>query len=1032
MRQIRWNVTLTSLFHQSFRWYMITFQELIQRLSKFWQAQGCTILQGYDLEVGAGTFNPATFLRALGPEPFRAAYVEPSRRPTDGRYGDNPNRLQHYFQYQVILKPSPPNMQDLYLRSLEAVGLDLREHDIRFVHDDWESPTLGAWGLGWEVWIDGMEITQYTYFQAVGGQTLKPITGELTIGLERLAMYLQKVNNVYDLQWNDQFTYGDIYHRNEIEWSHYNFEEASTEMWFRHFQDYEREAKVLLAKKLPLPAYDFVMKASHAFNMLDARRYFSVTERVGYIARIRDLACEVAQVYVESREKLGFPLLKHALPPATLPTVPAIPEKLLVAEPNAKGNFLLEVGSEELPATFVPKGMNALQKALEQLLKKEGIAFESMRAYGTPRRLTVAITGLAKGRAAETTERRGPALSSAFDADKKPTKACEGFFKSIGKSITSYDAILDKSDPEIEIRELKGDQYLFAFTKTEGRSTAKILAESLPKIIADLEFPKRMRWGDGELSYARPLRWILALFDDTVLPFAVGDVLSGQTSQGHRQRCPGTFVITHADMYVKTLRDHMVAVDADDRKADIELQMTGLETELNAKLLSKEQVISQVLNLVEWPTLTYATFDESFLKVPKEVLISEMVEHQKYFPVATHEGQLKNIFVITADTQPTDSIRQGNQKVLSARLKDGAFLYTTDLKIPLEQFNDKLKQVTFQKDLGTVYEKVERILKHVKMLHQMLPLGDLKQAERAALLCKADLASAMVGEFPELQGVIGRYYATAQEEIPEVAQAIEEHWMPRGEGASLPASDPGILVSLADKIDNILGCFTVGLKPTSSSDPYALRRQVLGIVRILIRGGYRISLPELFGNCFDHFPEKYHNRKNEVLKDVEAFVTSRVKTVFLEYDVKKDEIEASLAQAVSDVYDTFCRVKALHEFRATDTKFLGLFEVFKRAKGQLDGQKMGAFASTLLKEKAEIDLDSSLGAVEGDFKQALAKQQYSQAYSLVAQLQQPLATLFDEVKILADDAAVRQNRIALLQRVMALFGQLLDFNKIQE
>ena len=290
---------------------MIQFQELLRRLSHFWEKADCIIHQGYDLEVGAGTMNPATFLRCLGPEPYRAAYVEPCRRPTDGRYGTNPNRLQHYFQYQVILKPSPLNMQDLYLDSLKAIGVDLKKHDIRFVHDDWENPTIGAWGLGWEVWMDGMEVTQYTYFQCVGGVTLKPITGELTYGIERIAMYIQNVDSIFDLQWNDQLTYGDIYHRNEVEWSHYNFEKANTSMWFRHFENFESEAKQLIAANLPIPAYDFVMKASHAFNILDARGAISVTERTGYIGRIRDLAKAIAESYVASRERSGFPLMER-------------------------------------------------------------------------------------------------------------------------------------------------------------------------------------------------------------------------------------------------------------------------------------------------------------------------------------------------------------------------------------------------------------------------------------------------------------------------------------------------------------------------------------------------------------------------------------------------------------------------------------------------------------------------------------------------------------------------------------------------
>ncbi|MCB1135567.1 MAG: glycine--tRNA ligase subunit alpha, partial [Chlamydiia bacterium] len=282
-----------------------TFQEIIRTLSQYWEEQGCIVNQGYDLEVGAGTFNPATFLRCLGPEPYNTAYVEACRRPTDGRYGENPNRVQHYFQYQVLLKPSPLNLQELYLDSLRAIGFDLSKHDMRFVHDDWESPTLGAWGLGWEVWMDGMEVTQFTYFQQAGGINLKPVSGELTYGLERLAMYLLGKDRLFDLPWNKDITYGDLYHRNEVEWSHYNFEEASTELWFRHFEDFEAEAKRLCERKLPIPAYDFVMKASHAFNLLDARGVISVTERMAYILRIRNLAMEAAQVYLESREALN-------------------------------------------------------------------------------------------------------------------------------------------------------------------------------------------------------------------------------------------------------------------------------------------------------------------------------------------------------------------------------------------------------------------------------------------------------------------------------------------------------------------------------------------------------------------------------------------------------------------------------------------------------------------------------------------------------------------------------------------------------
>lgn len=287
----------------------MNFQDIILELDKYWAEQGCIIQQPYDMEVGAGTFHPATLLRALGPEPWRSAYPQPSRRPTDGRYGDNPNRLQHYYQYQVVIKPSPLDVQELYLESLKRFGLNLMEHDVRFVEDDWESPTLGAWGLGWEIWLDGMEITQFTYFQQAGSIDLHPVTAEITYGLERIAMYLQGVDSVYDIAWNDEISYGEIFHRAEVEFSTFNFEEADVEKMIAFFNSYETEAERLIAKELVLPAYDYCLKCSHVFNLLDARKAISVAERTRYIGRIRNIVRNVAEAYVRQRENMGFPLL---------------------------------------------------------------------------------------------------------------------------------------------------------------------------------------------------------------------------------------------------------------------------------------------------------------------------------------------------------------------------------------------------------------------------------------------------------------------------------------------------------------------------------------------------------------------------------------------------------------------------------------------------------------------------------------------------------------------------------------------------
>ena len=1017
---------------------MITFQEILRRLSQFWEEQGCIIHQGYDLEVGAGTFNPATFLRCFGPEPYRAAYIEPSRRPADGRFGTNPNRLQHYFQYQVILKPSPPNIQDLYLQSLEAIGFKLDEHDIRFVHDDWEAPTLGAWGLGWEIWMDGMEVTQFTYFQCVGGLNLKPITGEITYGIERLAMYLQKVNSIFDLQWNEEVKYGDIYHRNEVEWSHYNFEKASTEMWFRHFNDFEKEAQKLMAAELPLPAYDFVMKASHAFNILDARGAISVTERTGYIARIRDLTKQIAESYSQSRENLKYPLLhKFSTPPelqknsTVHPPIRAIEEEFKDIDPNKKDVLLLEIGSEELPATFVPIGCSNLEKAFKALMEKEGISYGSIKTYGTPRRLAIYVEGFPYGKPPQTIEKKGPPIEQAFEKDGTLKPAGEGFFRSLNMAPLSLSKIREGKGP-IKIHAIKGVDYLFASIEMPGTSTAEILAKQLPSLILNIDFPKKMRWGNLDISYARPLRWIACLHGNHVIPFAVGDIQSGRQSYGHRQLRPYDFSLLKAQDYVKILKQHKVMVDMAERKEAIVHDLDELEKTLDAKIISREKVIPQVLNLVEWPQVTYASFDKSFLKVPKEVLISEMVEHQKYFPVADTQGELKNYFIITADNNPSDHIRAGNQRVLSARLSDGVFLYEQGLKMPLEQYNEKLKHVTFQSNLGSVYDKVKRIESHVEVLQKTLGIGDLKKAKRAALLCKADLASEMVYEFPDLQGTIGKYYAVAAGEDPEVAQAIDEHWMPRGENAPLPETPAGMLVSLADKIDNLIGCFCADLKPTSSSDPYALRRQTLGIIKMLIKGQYRLPLMETFRKCFDHFPAALTVNKEQILQELEAFFINRIKTVFQDYDLSKDEIEASISFGFNDIYDAFCKVKSLHQFRLKSKKFPLLFEVYKRAKGQLANTHSIAFSTELLKENAEKNLNDLLTQNQMLFAQTLKAHDYDKAYELIADIQPGIAQLFDEVKILADDPKLRDNRIALLQRVFGMFSQLLDFSKISE
>ena len=990
---------------------MLTFQQIIHTLLKFWSDKGCTLHQGYDVETGAGTFNPSTFLRSLGPEPYSAVYVEPSRRPTDGRYGENPNRTQLFHQLQVIMKPSPVDIQKLYLDSLEAIGFNLSKHDIRFVHDDWESPTQGAWGLGWEVWMDGMEVTQFTYFQQVGGQSLNPVAVELTYGLERLCMHVQKVNNFFDMKYSDELTYGDVYHESEVEWSRYNFDESDSAMWKSHFDDFEKEAKRLFERDLPLPAYDFVMKASHAFNMLEARGVISVTERTGYIHRVRTLSCAVAKSYLEKRESDGFPLLKTDSPHEEV-YEPKLPKNF---DPTKQRDFLLEIGSEQLPATFVPIGMRHLKAAVLKLLQENTLSHGEVAVYGSPRRLTIHIKDLASGLEDKTVEKRGPPADTAYDAEGALTKQGLGFLRS-----------LDLTPEDVEVR----DGYLYAQKVVAGQSTLQILSENLPPLIENLSFPKKMRWAETTLSYARPIHWILALFGDDIVPFKCGPIISDRRTHGHAQLSPKALNIKEPEDYLPKLKKQNVLADPAERLQSIKEQLEAIENETDSLALAQNRVLPEVLHLSENPQLTHSTFDEKFLDAPDDVLISEMVNHQRYFPLADKNGTLKNLFVITADNNPSDLIRENNMRVLAARLADGLFLYNQDLKKPLEDLNEKLKTITFQKDLGSVYDKVKRLTEIAPLLSQKLGLSTAEKTKRAALLSKADLASELVGEFPELQGIIGRHYA--QDEDPDVSLAIEEHYFPKTEGDPLPSTETGLILSLADKIDNLIGYFSVDLKPTSSSDPYAIRRQTIGLLKILIENKISTDLKMLLEESALIFPKLKghpHNQRT-LVDDLLTYLTTRAKSVFEDYGFRNDEIEASLSGLCLDPYDQYCKVRALSEFR-THSDFAKLFEVYKRARGQLENQPPFTLNPKLFEKNEEKALHIKLDDMSAEWKVSQDARDYKSAFSLLATLKSPLADLFDNVKILAEDPKIKENRLALLQTVFAHFDALLDFSKIQ-
>jgi glycyl-tRNA synthetase len=849
-----------------------------------------------------------------------------------------------------------------------------------------------------------MEITQFTYFQCIAGVELSPIPVELAYGIERIAMFLQGVSNIYDVQYSKDLTYGEVFLQSEIESSKYNFDEANVEMWKSHFEDFEKEANRLLESNNPIIAYDFAIRASHAFNLLDARGAISTTARVGLMHRVKDLACRSGKEYLKSRESLGFPLLKNNIAPS-LETLPPLP--WLEFSPSNRDDFLLEIGSEELPAAFLPGAMATLEESIKTLFENNELSYEEIRVYGTPRRLAIYASGVPEGTENQMVVKKGPPISVAFDANGLLTPQGKGFLQSAGLPLVSLSDIEMGKLPQISIQEGK---HLLTHEAKPGKSTIEILQSTLPDLIKNFPFPKKMRWGSGNLSYARPIRWILTLYGKRVIPFFISNIASSNYSFGHSQLANVSIKIRHPRTYLRKLRRRKVIASMEEREEMIAKQLDRMEKRLSMKAAQRERVLSEVLFLSEYPTLADYTFDPRFLSLPKELLMSEMIEHQRYFPMLDMSEEITNTFVVTCDRKPTELILKNNKAVLTARLSDGLFLYEQDLKKPLNTYCEHLKTITFHKDLGSVYDKTLRI----KTLTETLAaFFEIAPPSAACYLCKADLATAVVDEFPELQGVMGKYYAKASGESEDTAIAIEEHWWPISEGSPIPSTLHGKLLALADRLDNLISYMSVGIKPSSSKDPYALRRSAIGIIRILIEGKISLDLEKIAPN-------------SEVLD----FIRDKLKGVLRDYDYKKEEIDAVLSFESNDPYDTYARVTALHRFRKSGEEFDKLYQIYKRAKGQIGNEHIKSFDIHLLQEVGEKTLSECLEAMKPKFDWAIHQKDYLDAFKTLSSLNKPLADFFDTVRVLVEDPKVRNNRIALLQCVFEHTKKLVDFNRI--
>ncbi len=999
----------------------LDFQSIIFTLQRYWAEQGCLIWQPYHTEVGAGTMNPATVLRVLGPEPWNVAYVEPSIRPDDGRYGENPNRLQMHYQFQVILKPDPGNPQELYLKSLEALGIDPKVHDIRFVEDNWKSPALGAWGLGWEVWLNGLEITQFTYFQQAGGQNLDPVAVEITYGLERIAMALQRVRDFKAIQWNEQRTYGDLHLQNEQEFSKYSFELADVERLHELYRIYEAEAARCLEDGLVMPAHDYVLKCSHIFNILDTRGAIGVTERQHFFSRMRDQARQVAEAYTAQREELGFPWGRaDSKAVYTPPEVPAPP-----APPPAPADFLLEVGTEELPPAELDAALTQLREAVPALLERLRLEHNDVRILGTPRRLVVHVRDLAPRQPDREQVVKGPPADRAYDAEGNPTKAAQGFARSKGVAVE-----------DLEVREMDGGRYVAAVVREEGRPATEVLAEALPNLIAGLRFAQTMRWNAARTAFSRPVRWLLALLGDREVPFAYAGLVSGKATRGLRFLEPETLPVATPAAYFEALEAQGIVLNPAERRERILAQVKALAAEVGGSVPNDEGLINEVTHLVEAPTALRGTFEEEYLTLPREVLIAVMKKHQRYFPVEK-DGSLLPYFITVANKpdaivgangrSPLQAVVQGNEDVIRARFADAAYFIREDRKHKLEDFLPKLKTLTFQADLGSMWDKTQRIRALVDDLAPMLGLNaaELQATRRAAELCKADLATNMVVEMTSLQGIMGRYYALWGGEDPAVANAIYEHYLPRFTGDATPQGKPGLAVGIADRLDTLMGLFAAGLAPSGAKDPFAQRRAALGLVQNLMAWNLDFDLRAGLEAAAKHLPiAATAEAKGAVL----AFIVERLRNLLLEQGYRYDVVDAVLA---AQGHNPARAAEAVRELTAWVQRedWQQILPAYARCvritRGEAERYPVQPDA---FMEDAARALWEALQQAEASPRRPRSVDDFFAAF---LPLKPAIERFFEDVLVMAEDETLRRNRLGLLQRIAALADGVADFSKME-
>ena len=680
-------------------------------------------------------------------------------------------------------------------------------------------------------------------------------------------------------------------------------------------------------------------------------------------------------------------------------------------------DLLLEIGTEEVPAHVMPGVLAQLKERAEKAFQENRIAFASVRTLGTPRRMALLVKDLAEKQADVTSENRGPSVKIAFDADGKPTKAAQGFAR--GQHVAPEDLV-------------EKNGYVYAVVHETGKETAELLKTLLPELICALSFPNNMRWGSLEFKFIRPIRWLVALFDSEVIPFEVANVTSGRVSRGHRFLSQGDFSIAEADDYEKDCEAQYIIVDPEKRKAMIRAQIEAVAKENGGRAEITDDLLEEVLYLVEYPTALCGHFEEKYLQLPPEAVITPMRDHQRYFPVKDKDGKLLPLFITVRNggKEYLETVQHGNERVLRARLADAQFFFDEDRKKSLEEHRDKLKTVVFQQGLGTMYEKTERLAQLADFIADEIGADEKahKHARRAALLSKADLVTGMVTEFTELQGIMGREYAKLDGECDKVAIAIDEHYMPRFAGDAQPQTTAGRIVSTADKIDTIVGTFHLGKIPTGSQDPFALRRQALGLVHMVIEAKYHLSISRLVAKAMDLYGITEAEERAKMQADVAEFLRLRLRNVLEAEQIRYDAADAVLGD-VDDIYNVLLRARAVTAFT-----------------GQKDAaQSMQAFvrvaniarksaAETIYPERFHIAEEMALYQAYTSTKSAVESlvsgEDFEGAIDALTELAAPIDAFFDNVMVMDKDEAIKDNRLALLRGVDGIIREVADFTKL--